>query len=199
MATGKLCTQCGKSQKAKGLQRCLECALDRMAPVDREAAADARLAMIPPSLRRARVPASEWPEGRRWCAGCQSMVRLRDCGPNASRCRTCVGRVQHASMVERTYEILDPETGARRPFTSRDYERLFQLQGGRCASCGNRSVTKRMAVDHDHRTGLVRGLLCPGEYGCNLTVMGKIDKDEDPVAMALRILNYYQHPPASRL
>lgn len=102
-------------------------------------------------------------------------------------------------MVERTYVILDRETGLERPFTAADFDALYRLQGGRCASCGNVSRTKRLAIDHDHRTNLVRGLLCPGEYGCNLTVMGKIDKDPEPVAMARRILDYYLSPPASRI
>ena len=41
------------------------------------------------------------------------------------------------------------------------YERMHTEQGGRCAICGNppRKGTK-LGVDHCHRTGLVRGLLC---------------------------------------
>jgi hypothetical protein len=38
--------------------------------------------------------------------------------------------------------------------------RLFELQGGRCALCW---LPARM-IDHDHRTGRVRGLLC---HDCN--------------------------------
>ncbi|MFE3603436.1 endonuclease domain-containing protein [Streptomyces sp. NPDC059142] len=34
--------------------------------------------------------------------------------------------------------------------------RLFELQGGRCACCTN----SPQVVDHDHRSGRVRGLLC---------------------------------------
>lgn len=42
---------------------------------------------------------------------------------------------------------------------------MHKAQKGRCAACGTKS--KNLAVDHDHTTGHVRGLLC-GD--CNLAV-----------------------------
>lgn len=44
-----------------------------------------------------------------------------------------------------------------------DYDRLFAAQGGRCAICGSPEPLggfKNFAVDHNHQTGKVRGLLC---------------------------------------
>jgi hypothetical protein len=42
-----------------------------------------------------------------------------------------------------------------------DYQRLLDLQGGGCAVCGVLpEVDRHLAVDHDHSTGTVRGLLC---------------------------------------
>ena len=41
-----------------------------------------------------------------------------------------------------------------------DYEALLAAQGGGCALCGNPPKTRRLDVDHDHRTGQIRGLLC---------------------------------------
>lgn len=42
-----------------------------------------------------------------------------------------------------------------------EYERLYVEQGGVCFICRRATgATKRLAVDHDHDTGLVRGLLC---------------------------------------
>ncbi len=45
---------------------------------------------------------------------------------------------------------------------SADYYALFELQRGRCAICGvhQDEMGERLAVDHDHATGKVRGLLC---------------------------------------
>lgn len=47
------------------------------------------------------------------------------------------------------------------------YEEILRLQGGVCAICNGRPSTKRSSrlfVDHDHKTGRVRALLC---YRCN--------------------------------
>lgn len=42
--------------------------------------------------------------------------------------------------------------------TEADYRRLEHRQGGACAICGDQP--ELLFVDHDHRTGAVRGLLC---------------------------------------
>lgn len=44
------------------------------------------------------------------------------------------------------------------------YERMLTAQGGGCAICGATPKTRRLDVDHDHKTGSVRGLLC---HRCN--------------------------------
>lgn len=41
-----------------------------------------------------------------------------------------------------------------------EYRAMLELQGGVCAICGGVDKNKSLAVDHDHRTGKVRGLLC---------------------------------------
>lgn len=47
-----------------------------------------------------------------------------------------------------------------------EYDDMFAAQKGRCAICGKpetakrNGVVKRLAVDHDHNTGQIRGLLC---------------------------------------
>ena len=48
--------------------------------------------------------------------------------------------------------------------TDADYQLLLAAQGGHCALCPNTPKTRRLHVDHDHRTGKVRGLLC---HRCN--------------------------------
>ena len=53
-------------------------------------------------------------------------------------------------MVMKTYGL---EAG--------EYAKLYTEQGGVCAICRRATgKTKRLAVDHDHDTGRVRGLLC---------------------------------------
>ena len=60
--------------------------------------------------------------------------------------------------------------------TEDDYERMFREQGGKCAICSamepGHSRTK-FCVDHDHKSGAVRGLLC---VDCN-TTLGKFNDE----------------------
>ena len=48
--------------------------------------------------------------------------------------------------------------------TTEDYDRILQSQAGNCATCGRtdsgRPKNPRLVVDHNHKTGKVRGLLC---------------------------------------
>jgi hypothetical protein len=51
--------------------------------------------------------------------------------------------------------------------TMAQYDAMLAAQKGRCAIChecervsGEDGTPVRLAVDHDHKTGLVRGLLC---------------------------------------
>ena len=50
--------------------------------------------------------------------------------------------------------------------TQQRYDELLDEQGGCCGICGReRQARRRLAVDHDHTTGQVRGLLCSN---CNV-------------------------------
>lgn len=44
------------------------------------------------------------------------------------------------------------------------YERLVAEHGEFCAICGRPPKTRRLHIDHDHRTEEIRGLLC---HACN--------------------------------
>ena len=75
-------------------------------------------------------------------------------------------------------------TLARYGITEQDYERMYIAQNGCCAICGKHSSTfkKRLSVDHNHKTGQVRGLLC---YRCNKFVVGR-----HTLESATKLLNY---------
>jgi hypothetical protein len=47
-------------------------------------------------------------------------------------------------------------------FTMLDYDRLYQIQQGKCAICKRHQTEfkSRFCVDHNHKTGKIRGLLC---------------------------------------
>lgn len=45
--------------------------------------------------------------------------------------------------------------------TPEDYDELLDQQEGRCAICRRKfTPSRRPQIDHDHKTGVVRGLLC---------------------------------------
>ncbi len=52
----------------------------------------------------------------------------------------------------------------RYSMTYADYYRMLEEQGGGCAICGYVPRKRRLSVDHDHKTGQIRGLLC---VSCN--------------------------------
>lgn len=134
-------------------------------------------------IEQKRVPAEDWPAGMRWCAGCQSFVPLFYV--TGSRCKGCASRAAHASHIKRAYN-LDPET----------YEALLAFQGGRCYVCGQVPRSQRLAVDHDHETGVVRGLLCANdEFGCNVSLRRILGNP----AAARRAAEYAEKPPLDRM
>lgn len=73
-------------------------------------------------------------------------------------------------MLKRDYGITEAE-----------YQTLYAAQGGLCAICrGPQPHGVRLAVDHDHATGAVRGLLC---NTCN-QVVGYVEKRAAAISAA---------------
>ena len=73
---------------------------------------------------------------------------------------------------------------------SDDYFRLLLKQGGTCALCDRLPSDERtgvLNVDHDHRTGRVRGLLC---RPCN-TSLGQLG--DDPRSLLRAFLYLVKH------
>lgn len=166
--------------KMKGKHRCQWHWLAKQSSDVQAAAATARLTKAE-GEHRARVPKSEWPAGERWCAGCQSFVPLFYC--SGSRCRACTSMAAHEKRLEATYGI-----------DADEYARIFHgVQGGRCAICLNRPASIRFAVDHDHQSGAVRGVLCKR---CNHDLLGG---SHDSIDLLWRALAYLAFPPAQRV
>ena len=71
-----------------------------------------------------------------------------------------------------------------------EYNELFRKQNGCCAICGvHQTKQKRiMAVDHDHESRRVRGLLC---FMCN-TALGKFNDDCEVLNKAIQYLNAHR-------
>lgn len=69
-----------------------------------------------------------------------------------------------------------------------DYNRMLEEQGGGCAICGKTPSNRRLHVDHDHKTGKVRGLTC---YKCNVG-LGYFGDDPERTRRATEYLERYQ-------
>lgn len=95
------------------------------------------------------------------------------------------GKYSHNTNTRRKYG-LEPE----------QYELMLREQGGVCSICGQNNDGKRLAVDHDHKTKRVRGLLCGN---CN----NGLGRFQDAAALLRAAADYlereYTVPPQPRL
>lgn len=86
----------------------------------------------------------------------------------------------HSDHINKTYGI-----------TAEEYQRIYEAQGSKCYICQRATGARRkLAVDHDHGTGFVRGLLCKP---CNYKVLGHLRDDTEAFQ---RAIDYINNPPA---
>lgn len=113
-------------------------------------------------------------EGLKWCHGCDQEKTQDAFGRDRSRpdgldhrCKTCV------SLRNKTYRLANPDKFAfyklreacmKYGITVKDYFAMRDAQNNVCKICLKPQLGKRLAIDHCHVTGRVRGLLCDG---CN--------------------------------
>lgn len=104
------------------------------------------------------------------CLTCEKVKRLSEFQPGyRQRCRECHKAWRFANGYNR----------GSLPVKAADFNRLNAEQGGKCFLC---EKPGKLVADHDHNTGVVRGLLC---YKCNAAMQGV----EDPEWLA-RALEY---------
>lgn len=119
-------------------------------------------------------------------------MKCKDCGSTSRkllrpgpRCASCLRALRkarreaaHEARVQKVYGLAPGE-----------YEALYAAQGGVCAGCLRATGrTKRLAVDHDHKTGQPRGLLCGP---CNQM----LGHGRDDPEFFRRVAGYLEHPP----
>lgn len=86
--------------------------------------------------------------------------------------------VAHTAQIKAKYGL-----------SSADYWKLFDQQAHSCAVCKRFPRARKLAVDHRHSDGLIRGLLC---WKCNYVIGMLSDR---PEAFA-NIAEYLTNPPA---
>jgi hypothetical protein len=132
----------------------------------------------------------------KWCPGCLKWKAKTMFGKDGTRlnswCKECDNAYQRAYRKDPKHrqKLLERDIN-RKLFkhygiTIEDYNRLLEQQGGVCAICGRPPVSKRrFHVDHNHKTGVVRGLLCSG---CN-TAVGGVHEDTNVLQKMIAYLN----------
>jgi hypothetical protein len=130
----------------------------------------------------------------KYCKQCDSEKPLINFGVKKSNkgglkytCKKCISTnrkkdYQKTSEKER-WAKLKREFG----ITREEYVDMLNNQNGNCAICNNPESfngKKRLAVDHDHKTGRIRGLLCSN---CNLG-LGLFKDDKKALNSAITYL-----------
>ena len=69
--------------------------------------------------------------------------------------------------------------------TEEDYQTRLEEQDGGCYICGGDNNGRTLHVDHDHKTGKIRALLC---YSCN-TLLGYAHDNVDILESAIDYLS----------
>jgi recombination endonuclease VII len=142
---------------------------------------DAKMAALGRPVRPRRIA----PAGQKWCPDCKAFKPLEDFPRNRSGrggrggyCKPC-----HNAKGKETYIRLYGSTREyhlqrRYGIGQVDVDRMLAEQDGACAVC---KKPEPEHVDHDHETGIVRGLLC---FNCN-QALGNV-RDSLAVLQSLR-------------
>jgi hypothetical protein len=95
---------------------------------------------------------------RKWtCRGCKAVnARTKPKCPYCGRVRPKARPPAHRAVLSVPYEVWAAEFGDR------------------CNICGAEGVTRRLHRDHDHASGLARGILC---FRCNTLLPNRADGD----------------------
>jgi hypothetical protein len=101
--------------------------------------------------------------GRFICGDCLYLEEHPDAA-RIERPFTARAKAKQDEGAVRAVSPRKPTRAAQLGVTDADYARMLAAQDGHCALCPSIPKTRRFAVDHDHKTGTVRGLLC---HRCN--------------------------------
>jgi hypothetical protein len=148
------------------------------------------------------------------CPNCKELLSVSAFNKSNRRdgfqtyCRACHNKMQRKKYAEDPAAKVKRQLRANRrkerdPFVARkaelkrlygitfdDYIKMFIQQGEVCAICKNKCKTKKMlSVDHDHKTGKIRGLLC---NRCN-AALGMLRDDPTIIKRALYYIEHSEY------
>lgn len=106
------------------------------------------------------------------CRGCKVYKNKSEFSLRHSKCKVCNTKIACESILKRFGNYRNANLYRKYGIFEEDYDRMYEEQKGLCFLC-NRERT--LIVDHNHRTGKVRKLLCSG---CN-TGIAQFEHDPD--------------------
>lgn len=126
------------------------------------------------------------------CSKCKIEKPENDFYKNYRNCKKCHRAIVKSYQVNNKEKVSELQKridlNKRYGITKYDYDRMFEKQNGRCALCDSESIGRKgsfhFCVDHNHKTGDVRGLLC---HNCNV-ILGKIKDSKDWLRKALKYI-----------
>lgn len=91
---------------------------------------------------------------------------------HSSWCKKCTreNRIKYQKTPRGKFTARKAQLKSKFNMTPADYDKIYMDQLGLCAICGTHQsdLKKSLAVDHNHETGKIRGLLC---NRCNIGIM----------------------------
>lgn len=107
-------------------------------------------------------------------------------GEKHSFCRPCRSKSATEWAYANRHSARAERLNRKFKMDAADYFTKLRDQNGVCAICERLCITgKRLAVDHSHETGKIRGLLCTR---CN-TALGQVKEDPEIILSMLQYLN----------
>lgn len=105
-----------------------------------------------------------------------------------SQCKSCLAISNKRNKQARGWTDQDKEVRYSRKYGLKigEYAEMLEAQDYKCAICGKteQENNKRLAVDHCHKTGKVRKLLC---HHCNCA-LGMVNDNDDILVSMLSYL-----------
>jgi hypothetical protein len=129
------------------------------------------------------------------CTGCKETKDIalfvadhRITSKVGSKCKACMAVINERNRKLRGTTDTERNTRYKKKYgiTLEQYEEMLIEQDSQCAVCGKteQENTKRLAVDHCHKTGRVRKLLC---HHCNCA-LGMVDDDRNKLVALISYL-----------
>jgi Autographiviridae endonuclease VII len=147
-------------------------------------------------------------ERKKQCSKCKELKSYDDFHKNLARndqlgsiCKPCkkeeAHKYHHRKDRERNGQVVSRERLLRVKYnlTMEEYEELVSKQDNKCAICEREEISiyqgklKPLAVDHDHKTGKIRELLC---CKCNFC-LGGVDDNIEILEKAIEYLKKHKN------